>query len=92
MFEAWLAEHHPERASRVLALVRETRGGQLYDSRFGARQTGTGPYADLLAQRFRLALRRHGMDGRGNSGSMGQALDRSQFRPPEAAARQLELL
>jgi DNA repair photolyase len=89
MFEAWLHEHHPDRAARVLALVRETRGGQLYDSRFGVRQTGTGPYAELIAQRFRLAMRRLRLDGRGN---MGSTLDRSQFRPPQAAPRQLELL
>ncbi|WP_368417029.1 PA0069 family radical SAM protein [Falsiroseomonas sp.] len=89
MFEAWLARHHPDRAARVLALVRETRGGQLYDSRFGQRQTGTGPYADLLAQRFRLALSRFGLDGRGR---MSAALDCSQFRAPEAAPRQLALL
>jgi DNA repair photolyase len=89
MFEAWLHRHHPDRAARVLALVRETRGGQLYDSRFGARQTGTGPYAELLAQRFRIALRRHGLDGRGTTGRM---LDTSQFRPPASAAPQLALL
>jgi len=89
MFEAWLAEHHPDRAARVLALVRETRGGALYDSRFGQRQTGTGPYAELLAQRFRLALRRYGLDGRG---SMAKALDCSQFSPPQAQPQQLALL
>ena len=89
MFEAWLARHHPDRAARVLALVRETRGGQLNDSRFGTRQTGTGPYAELLAQRFRLAMRRCGLDGRGG---MGGGLDRTQFRAPETAPRQLELL
>jgi DNA repair photolyase len=89
MFEAWLARHHPDRAARVLALVRETRGGQLYDSRFGQRQTGTGAYADLLAQRFRLALSRFSLDGRGR---MSAALDCSQFRAPETAPRQLALL
>jgi len=89
MFEAWLREHHPDRAARVLALVRETRGGALYDSRFGQRQTGTGPYADLLAQRFKLALRRFGLDGRRD---VSASLDCSQFSPPNAPARQLELL
>jgi DNA repair photolyase len=89
MFEAWLARHHPDRAARVLALVRQTRGGHLYDSGFGQRQTGTGAYADLLAQRFRLALSRFGLDGRGR---MSAALDCSQFRAPEAAPRQLALL
>ena len=92
MFEAWLARHHPDRAARVLALVRETRGGQLYNSRFGQRQTGTGPYAELLAQRFKLALRRFGLDGRGGMGGMGGALDCSQFSPPQSAPRQLALL
>jgi DNA repair photolyase len=90
MFEAWLQEHYPERAARVLALVRETRGGQMYDSRFGHRQSGTGPYAELIAQRFRLALRRCGMEGRDRMGERG--LDCSQFRAPQAAPRQLELL
>jgi DNA repair photolyase len=89
MFEAWLNQHHPDRAARILALVRETRGGQLNDSRFGQRQTGTGAYAELLAQRFKLALRRFGLDGRGG---MGRTLDCSQFRAPEMAPRQLELL
>jgi DNA repair photolyase len=89
MFEAWLARHHPDRAARVLALVRETRGGRLYDSRFGVRHSGSGPYADLIAQRFRLALRRYGLDGRSG---MGGALDCTQFRAPQAAPRQLALL
>ncbi|MGG5811816.1 PA0069 family radical SAM protein [Falsiroseomonas sp. CW058] len=89
IFEEWLHRHHPERAQRVLALVRETRAGQLYDTRFGARQTGTGPYAELIGQRFRLALRRYGLDGRGG---MGGRLDCTQFRPPVAEPRQLELL
>ena len=89
MFEAWLNRHHPDRAARVLALVRQTRAGQLYDSRFGVRQTGTGPYADLLAQRFKVALRRFGLDGRGG---ISRGLDCTQFRAPETAPRQLALL
>jgi DNA repair photolyase len=89
IFADWLARHHPDRAARVLALVRETRAGAIYDSRFGARQTGTGPYAELLAQRFRVALRRFGLDGRGN---MGRALDVDQFRVPAAEPRQMALL
>lgn len=89
MFEAWLARHHPERASRILALVRETRSGRTYDPRFGTRQTGTGPYAEILAQRFRVALRRFGLDGRGR---MGGRLDVSQFRVPVEEPRQLALL
>jgi len=88
LFEDWLARHYPDRAARVLALVRETRGGALYDSRFRIRQTGTGAYADMLAQRFTVALKKSGLDRR----AMGvPTLDCSQFRVPEAAlAKQLE--
>jgi DNA repair photolyase len=85
MFEAWLRAHFPDRAARVLALVRETRAGALYDSRFGKRQTGTGPYADMLAQRFRTASARLGLAGT-NVGA--QPLDCTRFAVPGAAPRQ----
>jgi DNA repair photolyase len=62
MFEAWLAEHFPARARHVLSLIRETRAGQLNDSRFHARFAGQGPYADLLAQRFARAARQWGFE------------------------------
>ena len=58
----WLAENVPDRASRVLRLVREARGGKDYDATFGTRMRGSGPYADLLAQRFGKAARRFGLD------------------------------
>lgn len=80
LFEDWLTRHMPDRAARVLSLVRQTRGGAMYDSRFGVRQKGTGAYADLLAQRFAVASRRLGLERRG--GGVG-ALDCSQFRVPE---------
>jgi DNA repair photolyase len=89
LFEEWLLLHMPDRAKRVLALVRETRAGALYDSRWGRRQTGSGPYAELLAQRFRVAAARLRLN-RSNVG--GQGLDCSQFRVPEATPRQLALL
>ena len=75
------ATHFPDRAARVLALVRETRAGALYDSRFGHRQTGTGPYADMLAQRFRAATARLNLH-RANVGA--QPLDCTQFAVPDA--------
>ncbi|MBX6375293.1 MAG: PA0069 family radical SAM protein [Acetobacteraceae bacterium] len=79
LFEQWLHAHFPDRAARVLALVRETRGGALYDSRFRIRQTGTGVYAGMIAQRFRVALRRFGLD----RAERGQGLDCTQFRVPD---------
>jgi len=88
LFEEWLATHYPDRAAKVLSLVRQTRGGKLYDSRFGVRQEGTGPYADLLARRFRVATDRLGLTG---TRTRQQALDCGQFRVP-GEARQLALL
>ena len=82
LFEEWLAQHYPERAARVLALVRETRGGRIYDSRFGTRQTGTGQWAELLRSRFLLAIRRLGLDRREDHRRLttehfdGRAMDR----------------
>ena len=90
MFEAWLQEHHPDRAARVLALVRETRGGRAYDSRFGIRQTGTGPYAELLAQRFKVALRRAELAA--VERRLAHAAPPIQPEAPQEAPRQLALL
>ncbi|WP_187830301.1 PA0069 family radical SAM protein [Siccirubricoccus phaeus] len=90
LFEEWARAHFPDRAARILALVRETRGGRMYDSRFGQRQTGTGIYADMLANRFKVAITRLGMN---KAGVGGQGLDCSLFAPPaEAGPRQLALL
>jgi DNA repair photolyase len=60
LFRDWLADHYPDAASRILKHVRDCRGGRDNDSRFGRRLRGTGPYADLIAQRFELASRRLG--------------------------------
>ncbi|MWV14883.1 PA0069 family radical SAM protein [Pseudomonas sp. L-22-4S-12] len=77
LFEEWLQAHHPQRAEHVLSLIRQSRGGELYDSRFGQRFRGQGVFAELLAQRFALALKRLGLNRR-----EGFALDCSQFAPP----------
>lgn len=85
LFEDWLTRHMRDRAARVLSLIRQTRGGALYDSRFGVRQKGTGAYADLLAQRFAVASRRLGLERRGGG---VDALDCSRFQvPPAPGAR-----
>lgn len=62
LFEAWLREHYPQRAERVLNLVRDMRGGRLNDPRFVHRHRGEGPYAGLIAARFEVACRRLGLN------------------------------
>jgi DNA repair photolyase len=89
LFEEWVHQHFPDRARKVLALIRQTRAGALYQARFGERQVGSGAYAELLARRFQVTLARLGLD-RGNVGA--QKLDCSHFRAPNAPAKQLALL
>lgn len=81
LWEEWLGEHFPRRAERVMAVVREMHGGARYRSEWFERQTGRGPWATLLAQRFRIAARKHGLDG-----SRGRiALRTDLFRVPDDA-------
>lgn len=61
IFRDWLTVHFPERAQHVMSLVRQAAGGQDYDNRFGIRQTGRGPYAQMLGSRFRAACKRCGI-------------------------------
>lgn len=77
LFEEWLRAHRPDRAEHVLSILRQMHGGATYDPSFGRRQTGHGPFAELLGKRFELARRRYGLD-RERRGR----LDCSQFRPP----------
>ena len=83
LFEDWLRAHYPERAGRVLSLIGQCRGGRLNDPSFGSRMRGSGPVADLLAQRFRLAARRLGLDPHLERPGSGWDLDSTQFRPPD---------
>ena len=85
LFAEWLAEERPERARRILGLVAAVRGGRLNDPRFGARMRGSGPYAELIAQRFRLASRRLGFS------TPSPPLDCSGFRPPQPETAQGDL-
>ncbi|MGE4217943.1 MAG: radical SAM protein, partial [Alphaproteobacteria bacterium] len=85
LFVEWLETHAPDRASRVMKLVRDTRGGRDYASQWGERMRGTGPYADLLRQRFKLAIARLGLDRRRHD------LDISQFRRPPRPGDQMSL-
>jgi DNA repair photolyase len=87
LFTDWLRAHYPDRADKVLSLIRQCRDGRLNDAAFGRRMTGTGPVADLLQQRLRLALRRHGLDRQDS----GWALDAAHFESPPLPGRQLSL-
>lgn len=78
LFEEWLSVHFPDRAGRVMSLVRQASGGRDYDSRFGVRQRGRGPYADMLNRRFRTAAERFGL----SRDRYQQRLDCSQFERP----------
>jgi DNA repair photolyase len=61
LFAEWLQAHFPEKLQHVMSLMRSTRGGKLYDPRFGIRMTGSGPYAWMLGRRFEAAAKRLGL-------------------------------
>ena len=60
VWREWLQLHYPDRAAHVMSLVRQMRGGRDYDSTFGKRMRGEGPFADLIAMRFAKAYKRLG--------------------------------
>ena len=80
VFADWLRLHYPQRATRVLARVRDLHGGRDYDAAFGARMTGRGVWAELWRQRFTQACRRLGL------ALHGPQLRSDLFRPPAGAA------
>ncbi len=86
LFTEWLAVHAPLKADHVMSLVRQTHGGRAYDATWGRRMKGTGPYAEMIGQRFRLACRQRGLAKRDTT------LDTTLFRPPPRAGDQLSLL
>ena len=85
LFREWLEADHPDRAKKVMSLIRQMRSGRGYDSEWGRRMTGQGPVADMMSQRFAIATRKLGLHGRWDG------LDLSQFRVPPKAGDQLAL-
>ncbi len=77
IFQNWLQTHYPERAARVMARVREMRGGKDNDARFGTRMKGQGIWAELVRQRFEKACARLGLN------RVRHELDLTLFRAPE---------
>ncbi|RYY42188.1 MAG: PA0069 family radical SAM protein [Sphingomonadales bacterium] len=62
LFRAWLEAHHPDRAGKVMAIINSIRDGRDNDPAFFTRRRGSGPWADLLRQRFAKACRRYGLN------------------------------
>ncbi len=85
LFREWLVTHFPDKARHVLALMQQMRGGKDYDSAFGSRMRGEGPYAWTLGRRFEIAARRLGLDGR------SAKLSTAHFRHPKPMGEQLSL-
>ncbi|WP_416899557.1 MAG: PA0069 family radical SAM protein [Minwuia sp.] len=86
LFQEWLETEAPDRASRIMKLIREMRGGKDYDSRWGQRMAGKGPYAEMMARRFRIAARRLGLN------EEKRLLETKHFRVPPAPGDQLSFL
>ncbi len=85
LFQDWLQQHVPDKAARIMARLRDLRGGRDNDARFGSRMRGEGVWAELMAQRMRKACERLGLNRE------RVALDYSRFRRPSAQAGQGEL-
>ena len=85
LFREWLEDAFPDRAARVMARVRELQGGRDYDPEWGKRLTGSGIFAEMVAQRFELACERLGL-----ARELGP-LRTDQFRLPVRVGDQLSL-
>ena len=84
LFRAWLDEHFPDRAGKVMATIQSIRGGgRDNDPDFFTRMKGSGPWADLLRTRFQIACRKHGLNRE------RIALRTDLFRPPRGAQGEL---
>ncbi|MBZ9648604.1 PA0069 family radical SAM protein [Sphingobium sp. 3R8] len=83
LFRAWLDAHYPDRAAKVMAIIRDLRGGRDNDPDFGTRMRGQGVWADLIRTRFSKARKRAGL------GAERLTLRTDLFRPPEGAQMRL---
>lgn len=85
LFREWLDVHFPDRAGKVMSIVRSIRGGRDNDPDFFTRMRPSGVWADLFRARFRVACRKAGID------KSAFDLDCSRFTPPEVGG-QMRLL
>jgi DNA repair photolyase len=86
IFKDWLLRHYPDRYRHVMALVRAMRGGKDYDSEWGKRMKGSGPYAWQIGRRFEIAAKRLGLN------MERRPLRTDLFEPPAKKNEQLMLL
>lgn len=86
LFQEWLTAYYPRKAKHVMSIIRQSRGGNENDPRFGARKRGTGVFADLIANRFALAVKRYDLD------RSLPSLTTDLFSRPVCADRQLALI
>jgi DNA repair photolyase len=85
LFHEWLQANFPDRVSHVFKLIRDTRGGKDYNSTFGKRMKGEGPYAWMIGRRFETACEKLGLNRERAS------LTTEQFTAPRPRAQQLSL-
>lgn len=85
LFHEWLAQHYPDRAARIINLLREMRGGKDYDAKWFERGRGRGPYAELIAKRFARARERFRLN------TDRPPLRTDLFRPVESPGGQMRL-
>ena len=85
LFTEWLKANCPDRANRVLSLMRSTRGGKLYDAKWNERMVGDGPFAWMIGRRFEIAAARLGLNKRSTD------LRTDLFTPPVLKGQQLPL-
>jgi DNA repair photolyase len=85
LFREWLMANYPDRYRHVFKLIRETRGGKDYDSTWGKRMKGTGPYAWMIGRRFEMACEKLGLNASKFS------LSTEHFRAPKPGTEQLSL-
>ena len=85
LFREWLEANRPDTAKHVMSLIRGMRGGKDYDAQWNVRMKGTGPYAEMIAKRFHMAVKRLGLN------QERQPLTTAKFRKPPQTGDQLSL-
>lgn len=93
LFREWLADAEPDKAGKVMKLIRDTRGGKEYDAEWGKRMRGDGPYAWTIQRRFELAAEKLGLTISRNSHThaLNGGLDCAAFAVPPKAGDQMSL-